>query len=137
MFVAAGLAAQPGPAAGTGAAANVLGSNADGSEGIVVVVTGAGGLAGGRLVVVTFPMPILADVDAFAAATTTMPGAVAGGAAFAVLNLVVTPYTLPPVGVVFDRIVDMVAGQATRFAITCSGALVPSTTYRFGWGLVT
>lgn len=138
MFVAPGLSAQPGAAAGAGAAAAILGSNADGSRGLVTVTTGASGLVAGPIAVVTLPTPITADTDAFAAACATMPGAQAGGAAFASVDLTLTAYTVPPAGVTFQGLAQMAtAGQVTKVGIEASGPLAPSTTYRFGWRLLT
>lgn len=137
MYVADGIAAASGAAAGTGGTAVVQGTTADCMRGLLGITTGTAGMVAGILAIVTLPTPILADADAFGAAAATMPNVAAVGGAFAAVDLSITLYTLPPAGVVFQPVANLQAGQMTRFAVVVSGALPASTVYRMSWRIRT
>ena len=113
--------------AGTGAQVQVQ-TSADERQGRFRLLTGAGASAG-PLLVVTFETNIVADLDVYAA--TLMPGA--QNAVFSTINVVVTPWTIPPVGVAFQVVAQLVEGVLRQFALAATGPLAGATQYQFGY----
>ena len=135
-----GVTITPGAAAGTGGTAALPAVSADGLRGLATVTTGAAGLIAGALAVVHLATPLIADMDAYvqSALQALYPGATNAGA-WAGVEVLVTPVAppAPPAGVVFFPVLTHSGGTATGFGIGSSGVLLPSTTYRFSWRVLT
>ncbi len=128
-----GVTVSAGPAAGPGGQAQLAAVDADGLRGLVAVRTDATGLAAGLLLTVRLAQPVVADQDLYLQAQ-----GMANGGVFAGAEVLVTPFQpFPPAGVTYERFAQMSQGQVTAFAITASGPLAPSTTYRFSWRVLT
>lgn len=128
-----GVSVTAGPAAGPGGQAQLVAVDAAGLRGLVGVRTDASGLAAGLLATIHLAQPIVADLDAYM----TSQGMQNGGV-FAGLEVLVTPFQpAPPAGVLFFPIAQLSQGQVAAFGIGVSGVLLPSTTYRFSWRVLT
>lgn len=114
-------------AAGVGATGAVQ-TDPSGLRGRLRILTGASGLAAGLLAVVTLDAAPFADLDAFNAAFGI------GNAVFSGVEVLLTPWTLPPAGCAFQPVAQVDAqGQAGVWAVMATAPLVASTAYRFGW----
>jgi hypothetical protein len=117
------------PAAGVGAAAQLVAVNQEGLRGLLRIDIGTGPTAG-LLAVVHLASPVVADMDAYVVAVL---GGVNGGA-FGGVEILLTPFPpLPPAGAVIYPAAQLSQGQVPAFGIAASAPLTAATIYRFSW----
>jgi hypothetical protein len=115
------------PPAGVGALAAIQ-TDSTGLRGRFRVLTGSSGLAAGPLVIVTLDQQPVADVDAIQTSLGNVNATL-----FTSPDVIVTPWTIPPVGCAFQEVAQLVEGRLVGFAVATTLPLVAGAEYRFGW----
>ena len=120
----------PSPGAGAGATAAIQ-ADSSGLRGRLRVVTGTAPAAG-AIALVTLDVQLIADMDAWTAAQgfQNVVLSVAG-------DILLTPWTAPPVGCAFPVLAQLNGGLLTGFVIGSTAALQAAKEYRFGWRVFT
>jgi hypothetical protein len=123
----------PLPAAGVGATA-ALRIDDSGLRGQVRLVTGITPAAGPLAAILLDQQPTV-DADVYLPAVF---GPNYASAVFMTAEMLLTPWVLPPPGVGIFAVAHLNAqGQMDGFGIVATGALAPSTPYRFSWRVLT